>query len=64
MWHGPDFDDIDDIIEYLKLLNQFCLFHTFEQAKEYRDLYLTKAWGEKEVYDGQITVIQVREPIK
>jgi hypothetical protein len=59
-WHGPDFDDMHDIIEHLKQLNEHCLFPTLQKAKEYRELYLTKAWGEKEMYDGQITTIQIR----
>jgi hypothetical protein len=59
-WHPPDFDDMQDIIEHLKKLNEHCLFPTFQDAKDYRELYLTKIWGEKEMYDGQITTIQIR----
>jgi hypothetical protein len=59
-WHPPDFDDMQDIIEHLKKLNEHCLFSTFQDAKDYRELYLTKTWGEKEMYDGQITTIQIR----
>ena len=59
-WHPPDFDDMQDIIEHLKKLNEHCLFPTFQDAKNYRELYLTKTWGEKEMYDGQITTIQIR----
>lgn len=60
MWHPPDFDDMQDIIEHLKQLNEYCLFPTLEQAEAYRATYLTKDWGEKEMYDRQITTIQVR----
>jgi hypothetical protein len=58
-WHPPDFDDMQDIIKHLKKLNEHCLFPTFQDAKDYRELYLTKTWGEKEMYDGQITTIQI-----
>lgn len=59
LWHPPDFDDMEDIVEHLKCLNQFCLFDTYEKAKAYRQIYLSKAWGEKEMSDGQITTIQI-----
>ena len=60
MWHPPDFDDMSDIKEQLKLLNDNCLFDNFENAKTYRELYLTKEWGEKEMHEGQITILQIR----
>lgn len=60
MWHPPDFDDMQDIIIHLKKLNEHCLFPTFQDAKDYRELYLAKAWGEKELYEGEITIIQIR----
>lgn len=63
MWHPPDFDDIQDIVEHLKKLNEHCLFSTLRHAKDFRKLYLTKDWGEKEMYDGQITTIQVRKTV-
>jgi hypothetical protein len=63
MWHPPDFDDMQDIVEHLKKLNEHCLFQTLQQAKDFRDLYLTKEWGEKEMHDGQITTIQVRKTV-
>ncbi len=59
-WHPPDFDDLQDIIEHLKKLNQYCLFSTLQEAKDYRALYLTKNWVEKETYQGQLTTIQIR----
>jgi hypothetical protein len=59
-WHPPNFDDMQDILEHLKQLNEHCLFPTLEQAEAYRGIYLTKDWGEKELYDRQITTIQVR----
>jgi len=59
-WHGPDFDDMQDIVEHLKQLNEHCLFPTLQQANSYRELYLTKSWGEKEMYEGQFTTIQIR----
>jgi hypothetical protein len=60
MWHPPDFDDMDDITEHLRKLNEHCLFDKFSDAKAYRELYLTKEWGEKEMDEGQITIIQIR----
>ena len=59
-WCPPDFDDMQDIIVLLKRLNKHCLFPTLQQATEYRELYLTKAWGDKESYTGQIATIQIR----
>lgn len=61
IWHPPDFEDMGDIIEHLRKLNVNCLFSTFQDAKDYRECYLAKKWGEKETFEGQITVIQVRE---
>jgi hypothetical protein len=60
MWHPPDFDDMDDITEVLKKLNKHCLFDKFTDAKAYREVYFTKEWGEKEMHEGQITIIQMR----
>ncbi len=60
MWHPPDFDDMDDITEHLRKLNEYSLFDKFTDAKAYRELYLTKEWGEKEMHEGQITIIQIR----
>ena len=59
MWHPPNFDDMEDIQQQLTRLNKFCLFDTYEQASLYRQIYLTKEWGEKEMTDGQITIIQI-----
>jgi hypothetical protein len=59
MWHPPDFEDMEDVVQHLKCLNQFCLFDTYERAKAYRQTYLSKEWGEKEMSDGQITIIQI-----
>ena len=60
MFHPPDFDDMDDIVGHLKKLNDKVLFDTFEDAKIYRQAYLSKEWAEKEMYEGQITIIQIR----
>ena len=60
MWHPPNFGDMANILEHMKLLNSHCLFTSYEQAKQYRETYLTKEWGEKEGYEGEITIIQVR----
>ena len=60
MWHPPDFDDMDDITEHLRKLNEHCLFDKLTDATAYRELYLTKEWGEKEMSEGQITIIQIR----
>lgn len=60
MWHPPDFDNMDDITEQLRKLNEYCLFDNFKDAKAFRELYLTKNWAEKEMSEGQITVIQIR----
>ena len=59
LWHPPDFYDMEDIVIHLKCLNQFCLFDTYEKAKAYRQTYLSKEWGEKEMSEGQITIIQI-----
>jgi hypothetical protein len=59
LWHPPDFDDMEDVVQHLKCLNQFCLFDTYEKAKTYRQTYLSKAWGEKEMSEAQITIIQI-----
>jgi hypothetical protein len=60
MWHPPDFDDMSDITEPLRKLNEYCLFDNFTNAKTFRELYLAKEWAEKEMYEGQITIIQIR----
>jgi hypothetical protein len=61
LWHPPDFEDMKDIVQHLKCLNQFCLFDTYERAKAYRQTYLSKQWGEKEMWGGQITIIQIEK---
>jgi hypothetical protein len=60
IWNPPHFDDMKDILEHLKKINNNCLFDNFDDAKIYREIYLTKAWGDKESYPGQITIIQIR----
>jgi hypothetical protein len=60
IWHPPDFNDMDEIIEHLKKLNKYCLFNSFNEARAYRQLYLSKKWAEKETHDGQLAIIQIR----
>ena len=58
--HPPDFDNMIDIVEHLKKLNDNVLFDNFKDAEMYRQTYLSKEWAEKEMYEGQITTIQIR----
>lgn len=60
-WCPPDFADMDDVIGQLKKLNDDCLFNSLEEAKAYRQLYLSKQWADKESYEGQTTIMQVRK---
>ena len=59
LWHPPDLEDMEDIVKHLKCLNQFCLFNTYEKAQAYRETYLSKDWAEKELSEGEITIIQI-----
>ncbi len=47
MWHPPVFDDIGDILEFVKRLNDNCLFNNYKDAIEFKKLYEKKEWGEK-----------------
>jgi hypothetical protein len=60
MWHPPDFDDMEDIVEHLKKLNEHCLFPSFEEAKDFRELYMTKDWGEKVTIGDEFTIMQIK----
>lgn len=53
MWHPPDFNDFDDIIRIGQRLNKLCLFDKYEDAIDFLEIYLSKAWGEKEMTPGQ-----------
>jgi hypothetical protein len=60
MWHPPDFDDMEDVVEHLKKLNEHCLFPSFEEAKDFRELYMTKDWGEKVTIGDEFTIMQIK----
>ncbi len=47
MWHPPDFEDMENIISSLKLLNENCLFNDYAEALRYLEIYNNKSWGEK-----------------
>jgi len=65
-WHPPDFDDMKDIVLQLKKLNQYCLFDNYQDAVDYKDIYLSKKWAEENWYEnnddkeGDIKIILVR----
>jgi hypothetical protein len=59
MWHPPDFSDFDDIIKIGQRLNKFSLFDKQEDANDFLETYLTKAWGEKEMTPGQFKVFRI-----
>jgi hypothetical protein len=56
MWHPPDFNDCNDIIEIGRRLNKNNLFDNYADASEFLKVYLTKSWGEKEMTDGQFKI--------
>jgi len=47
MWHPPEFDDMEDILELCKKLNDNFLFDSYKNALEFKELYDKKDWGEK-----------------
>jgi hypothetical protein len=57
MWHPPDFEDMNDILIRLKLLNENCLFNDYVTATDYLECYKNKSWGEK----GDFTIYQILE---
>jgi hypothetical protein len=59
MWHPPDFNDFDDIIRIGQRLNKFCLFDKYEDAVYFLEIYLSKAWGEKEMTPGQFKIHKI-----
>lgn len=59
MWHPPDLNDCNDIIEIARRLNKNSLFDNEADANEFLQVYLTKDWGEKEMTTGQFKVYKV-----
>jgi hypothetical protein len=65
-WHPPDLDDMYDVVLQLKKLNQFCLFDTYNDALDYKEIYLSKKWAEENWYEndndkeGDIKIVLVR----
>jgi hypothetical protein len=59
MWHPPDFNNFDDIAKFGKQLNKFCLFDKHKHANDFLDMYLSKAWGEKEITPGQFKILKI-----
>ena len=59
MWHPPDFDDFNDILEIGQRLNKFCLFDRHEDAQMFVEAYSTKNWGEKEMSPGQFMIYKI-----
>lgn len=51
-WHLPDFDDMNDIILQLQKLNAACLFNTYQDALDYKNIYLSKKWAEENWYEN------------
>jgi hypothetical protein len=56
MWHPPDFNDCNDIVEIGRRLNKNNLFDNYADASAFLKVYLTKSWGEKEMTDGQFKI--------
>ncbi len=59
MWHPPNFDNFDDILEIARRLNKHCLFDKYDDAGKFLQTYLTKDWGEKEMTPGQFKICQI-----
>ena len=51
MWHPPEFDDMEDILELCNKMNDNCLFDSLKDALEFKTLYDKKDWGEKGDFD-------------
>jgi hypothetical protein len=59
MWHPPDFNAFDEILRKGQRLNKFCLFDNHEDANDFLKEYLSKAWGEKEMTQGQFKIYKI-----
>lgn len=60
IWHPPDIDKLDKLIEFLKCLNSNCLFNSYDDAQKFSSFYRTQDWAEKE--NGYVfKIIQIRD---
>jgi hypothetical protein len=59
MWHPAPENDFQELTKYYQLLNQYCLFNSYDEAKAYREYYLQKDWAEKESVPNEICIQRI-----
>jgi hypothetical protein len=65
-WHPPNLDNMSDLDLQLKKLNNHCLFDSYDDALDYKNLYLSKEWAEENWHEnandkeGDIKIVLVR----
>jgi len=58
-WRPPPPQDQDEVKSLLSVLNKQMLFDSAAEARVFLDFYRSKAWAEKERYEGEFQIIQV-----
>lgn len=58
-WHPPDPNDLPELAERLRCLNQHVLFSTTEEAEEFRQYYRSKPWAETEEQANEFDIIRI-----
>ncbi|MHC4111229.1 MAG: hypothetical protein ACYSUY_09140 [Planctomycetota bacterium] len=61
-WHPPDPNDLPELAERVRYLNQHVLFSTTEEAEKFREFCNSKPWAETENQAGEFEIIQIAEP--
>ena len=61
-WHPPSPIDFKELSEMVRPLNEHALFNSEQDAKEFRNYYLSQSWGETEDVQGEFTIIKVELP--
>jgi hypothetical protein len=61
MWHGPNPEAFDHLLQYVEPLNAHMLFPDHASANRFRSFYLTQPWAETEAAAGDFSVIRVDE---
>lgn len=61
-WHPPNPDDLPELAERLRNLNQQILFPTIEEAVQFMEYYMSRPWAERESFPGEFCIIKIAVP--
>jgi len=59
-WHGPSWQDLPAVAEYVKRLNPNLLFENFAEAESYKKFYKSHRWAETE-WEDEFAIIRIDE---